>query len=161
MRPATALSEVRSCSQNRSTVHPWRRSSALVALSRLRFLEILLSQYETFELGNFLQRGQPCQKHPSVKITSRSARNTKSGDPGKSPGLTCQPRKPLRTSSPLSRHSVERLRWDRTCAITRERIAGDTVSIFRLLRRVQQPARSRQSRCIAALQAAQDAELGS
>src|SRR5438046_10078635 len=73
---------LRSCSHNRSTVHPSLRSVLVVSRSRIMFLFIFANQYSRLLSGWRRCLGHPCQKQPSTKTTTFSRLKTKSGLPG-------------------------------------------------------------------------------
>jgi len=73
--------DVTTHSHTRNTFQPWRRSRRETRRSRLRLSETFFRQKPTWLFDGRLQRGQPCQKHPSTKTASRSLRKTKSGHP--------------------------------------------------------------------------------
>ncbi len=82
MRTITRVDRRTSCSQIRSTRQPRCRSVRVTKRSRTLFAVSFLSQNPRLFAGMFECFGQPCQKQPSTKITTRSLRNVKSGRPG-------------------------------------------------------------------------------
>ena len=68
-----------SCSQNLKTVHHSDSSILVFSISLSLFLFILGPQYSILVLGILKQVGQPCQKHPSMKIAIFFPTNTISG----------------------------------------------------------------------------------
>lgn len=117
-----------SCSQILSTFTPWRRSVRFTSFARRTLPTILLCQYSWFWWGIRRQRLQPCQKHPSTKMATRSAANQKSGTPGTSLGCRLHPRIPDLINAIRTRTSVERFPFDRTFAISRLRSPLDSES---------------------------------
>ena len=116
-----ARSSRRSCSQKRRTAKPWACRASVVFRSRLRFLLNFSFQNSEFLLGVWPHLGQPCQKHPSTKTTSRTLGNKKSGFPESPFGCICQPLTPSRTSANRKRFSVVLFPFPRTADIARER----------------------------------------
>jgi hypothetical protein len=68
-------------SQTRRTLHPSFRSFRLTRRSRRRFETIFGFQKSVLLFDGRLQRGQPCQKHPSTKSATRDFGQAKSGLP--------------------------------------------------------------------------------
>jgi len=95
-----------SCSQNRITEYPEARSRFDTNRSRFLFVRNFARQYLVLVLGNRPQIGHPCQKQPSTKTTSLSARKKKSGFPRTSGGRIAHPLIPARTSPALNLASV-------------------------------------------------------
>lgn len=123
-RAARAGSQRISLSQIRTTCQPAFTSSLETARSLLRFRAILAIQYSALcrRSNERLRRAQcrPCQKSPSQKTTTRAARKTISGLPGKS-GAYLRYRSPSlvssRRSSTSCNESVFRFaRFDRDAA---------------------------------------------
>jgi hypothetical protein len=117
-----------SCSQILSTLTPWRRSVRFTPFALRTLPAILAFQYSWFCRGIRRQCLQPCQKHPSRKMATRSDANQKSGIPGMSRGCNVHPRIPDLISAILKRTSVERLPLDRTFAMSRLRSFLDSES---------------------------------
>lgn len=67
-----------SCSQNRRTVQPASRSETFVSSSRTRLRETFIAQKSALVLATVWWWGQPCQKHPSMKIATLERVKTKS-----------------------------------------------------------------------------------
>ena len=67
-----------SCSQNRRTVQPASRSETFVSSSRTRLRATFIAQKSAFVLATVWWSGQPCQKHPSMKIATLERVKTKS-----------------------------------------------------------------------------------
>lgn len=90
--PARALSRRRDtlkgrtswCSQILSTFQPALRNCTLTLLSRSRLRWSFGPQYDLFCFGGLEQRGQQCQKQPSMNTATLGSRKTKSGRPGSS-----------------------------------------------------------------------------
>lgn len=66
-------------SQTRTTRKPAVLRRRVVRRSRRRLRAIFSLQYATFDLGARKHFGQPCQKHPSTKMQTRSEGKMKSG----------------------------------------------------------------------------------
>lgn len=68
-------------SHTRKTLHPSCRNFRLTRRSRRLFEAIFGFQNDLLLLDGRLQRGQPCQKHPSTKRATRGFGQAKSGLP--------------------------------------------------------------------------------
>ena len=98
------------CSQMRTTVTPSCLSFRFTCRARVVFARIFATQYSRFATGmGRLHVGQPCQKHPSMKIATLSSGNQKSGRPTVDWSCIFQPLIPLRTKASRTLPSVERL----------------------------------------------------
>ena len=117
-------------SRTRSTLQPSRRKAEDTLTSRRWLTTILRVQNALLLFGGRLHRVQPCQKHPSTKITIRNRANTKSGLPGNVGSFIVQPDSARATRCALSRLSVVRPCRDLTSDIMRDRAVGDTRSIY-------------------------------
>ncbi len=103
------------CSQIRSILNRLLRRSRLISCAFTMFDLILFHQYRALFLGNGrLHFGQPCQKHPSMKITRNRFGKTKSGEPGNERSCIFQPLMPQRTRAKRNLSSVERFPFERT-----------------------------------------------
>lgn len=112
-----------SCSQKRKTRNPSLSRREVAAASLVRFLSILNDQYGLFARGMWPHVGQPCQKQPSTKTTTRCFGKRKSGFPEIPFGRKCQPLIPCRTKAKRIRRSVVLLSLLRTAAIALLRAA--------------------------------------
>lgn len=117
-------------SHTRRTVHPSLRNLRATLASRRRFDTILDFQNVLLVFDGRLQRGHPCQKHPSTNSATRDFGHAKSGFPATG-HCFLNPRMPLRRISASIFCSV--VPPDvRTEAIIRERMTGETWSISQL-----------------------------
>ena len=116
------------CSQIRRTRQPLLRRTFRTSWSRWTFRSNFCFQKETLLFGMRRCRGHPCQKQPSTKIATLSARNTKSGLPGRATPRR-QPEMRFDLSKPASFSSVDRFWVARTPDIIALRRAVETVSI--------------------------------
>lgn len=110
----------RVCSRILTTDHPDARSRAATRRSRLTLPAILTSQYPLFDLDRRSQTGQPCQKHPSMKTTTRAFVKTRSGRPSR-PLFRRHPVKRAARSKRINRSSVVALPVERIRDIVYDR----------------------------------------
>jgi hypothetical protein len=123
MRRETTLGRAKECSQTRTTRQPRLLSSVVTRRSRRRLPSIFGTQYSRLLFGILKQRGQWCQKQPSMNTANRSCLKTKSGFPGRS---TCR-RQPVMRSDLNNATifcSVEAFPRERIRDIAYERCSG-------------------------------------
>jgi hypothetical protein len=120
-------------SRMRSTLQPRARNRRETRKSRWELTKILSRQNRTLDFEAFLQRLQPCQKHPSTNKAISELGKIKSGRPGKSSASIFHPESPRCTSIARNLFSVVRPPLEVTRDIMRERALGVTRSINELV----------------------------
>ena len=118
------------CSQNLRTCQPSLSQSVVVSASRAMFVSIFSSQNSLLVFGLVRCRGQPCQKHPSIR-TARRLRGKVMSEVRRMVGTgrrLTKNRRPRRCSSRLTASSgrVSRLRLDRMLRRTLAEEAQET-----------------------------------
>lgn len=125
----------RSHSHTRRTRQPDARNARVTARSRSIFPASFAVQNSIRDLGIRRWIGQPCQKHPSIKIATFDARKIKSGLPGKAAPRRQPLIRAFRRSS-IKRSSVLLFPAPRTRDIRWERSATVSVSATLFLGRI-------------------------
>ena len=119
-----------SCCQIRRTRQPRARSPRVTTRSRARLSAIFFRQNRRLVLGREPCFGQPCQKQPSTKMTTRCLGKAKSGFPNKGV-CRLQPRMPCARRSRANTPSVCLLPRERMRDITSERLVLLKMSAMR------------------------------